>query len=73
MHVPLYACLPFAANVLLTEPLDSFQAYFLAFTTVVSSISLVLDAATAFKWLVLGQDVGEYPHVRPWPKRQPTN
>ena len=61
MHTPFLAAVPLCYRWLGTADLshDPFMYYFIAYTSAITTISLVLDARTALQW-VSGTDPGLY-------------
>jgi len=61
MHIPFLLSMPFCYNWLGTASAsaDPFMYYFIAYTSIITSISLVLDAHIAMEWAG-GKDVGQY-------------
>jgi len=64
MHIPFYFLVPYAVSWLYhtPEPKDSadrMQYSFVAYTCVITSISLLSDTRVLVKWL-MGRDVGTY-------------
>ena len=61
MHTPFLAAVPLCYRWLVTANLshDPFMYYFIAYTSAITTISLVLDARTALQW-ASGTDPGIY-------------
>jgi hypothetical protein len=61
MHTPFLAAVPLCYRWLGTADLshDPFMYYFIAYTSAITTISLVLDARTALQW-ASGTDPGLY-------------
>ena len=67
MHVPFYIVVPYSIYWLLTREADDIATppsnihyRFVVYTTIITSISLVLDTMTFIKWM-LGYKIGVYP------------
>jgi hypothetical protein len=61
MHTPFLAAIPLCYRWLRTvdSAQDPYMYYFIAYTSAITSISLVLDAGTALQWAT-GTDPGVY-------------
>ena len=67
MHVPFYIVVPYSIYWLLTREADDIATppsnihyRLVVYTTIITSISLVLDTMTFIKWM-LGYKIGVYP------------
>ena len=68
MHTPFLAAIPLCYRWLGTADAaqDPFMYYFIAYTSAITTISLVLDARTALQW-ASGTDPGVYKRGKPGP------
>lgn len=67
MHIPFYFLVPYAVEWLYDTPKpinshDRIQYWFVAYTSVITTLSLLSDTRVLVKWM-MGKDVGTYKDV----------